>query len=89
MTQTIHGRITNYRTGPKAQSEKECLVEFETINSQGLADQLIGQKVTWKNGKCTIFGKVRGAHGKNGKVRVRFSRGVPGLAIGKLVELKS
>ena len=36
-----------------------------------------------------IFGKVRGAHGKNGMVRVRFSRGVPGQAIGTLVELKS
>jgi large subunit ribosomal protein L35Ae len=89
LTQTIHGRITNYRTGPKSQSSKECLVEFETINSNGLADQLIGQKVAWKNGNNTIFGKVRGAHGKNGMVRVRFSRGVPGQAIGKLVELKS
>ena len=89
MTQTIRGRITNYRTGPKSQTSKECLIEFETVNSEALACKLIGQKVAWKSGNSKIFGKVRGAHGKNGMVRVRFSRGVPGQAIGTLVELKS
>jgi large subunit ribosomal protein L35Ae len=89
LTQTIHGRITNYRTGPKSQTSKECLIEFEKVNSEALACKLIGQKVAWKNGSSKIFGKVRGAHGKNGMVRVRFSRGVPGQAIGTLVELKS
>ena len=89
MTQTIHGRITNYRTGPKSQTSRECLIEFETVNSEALACKLIGQKVAWKNGTSKIFGKVRGAHGKNGMVRVRFSRGVPGQAIGTRVELKS
>ena len=87
MVQTLYGRITNYRTGPKSQTSKECLIEFETINSAGLAGKLVGQKVTWKNGNSSLVGKVRGAHGKNGMVRVRFPHGVPGQAIGTSVKL--
>ena len=87
MTQTVNGRIVNYRTGPKSQSSRECLIEFETINSAGLAGKLVGQKVTWKNGNSSFIGKVRGTHGKNGMVRVRFQHGVPGQAIGTIVKL--
>ena len=89
MTQTLRGRIVNYRTGPKSQTSSECLIEFETVNSGSLAGKLVGQKVSWKNGKNKFVGKVRGTHGKNGMVRVRFPRGVPGQAIGTIVELMS
>ena len=89
LTQTVHGRIVNYRTGPKSQTSRECLIEFDTINSASLAGKLVGQRVSWKNGNGKIFGKVRGSHGKNGMVRVRFSRGVPGQAIGTIVDLIS
>jgi ribosomal protein L35AE/L33A len=89
LTQTLHGRITNYRTGPKSQTSRECLIEFETVTSASLACKLIGQTVAWKNGNSKFLGKIRGAHGKNGIVRVRFPHGVPGQAIGSIVELKS
>jgi len=89
LTQTLQGRITNYRTGPKSQTSKECLIEFETVNSAALAGKLVGQKVSWKNGSGKMLGKIRGAHGKNGMVRVRFPHGVPGQAIGTIVELIS
>lgn len=85
----VHGRITNYRTGPKEQTSQECLIEFENVTSVALASKLIGQKVTWKNGTTKLIGKVRGPHGKNGMVRVRFVHGVPGQAIGSIVELMS
>ena len=85
----IQGRITNYRTGIKEQTSNECLIEFENVTSAGQASQLVGQKVTWKNGASTLVGKIRGPHGKNGMVRVRFVRGVPGQAIGSIVELSS
>jgi large subunit ribosomal protein L35Ae len=87
LAQKIHGRITNYRTGPKEQTSNECLIEFENVNSEALASKLVGQKVTWKNETTKLVGKVRGPHGKNGMVRVRFPRGVPGQAIGSVVEL--
>ena len=87
LTQRIHGRITNYRIGIRAQAPKECLIEFENVNSASLAGKLIGQKVIWTSGNNKFTGKIVGAHGKNGMVRVRFARPVPGQAIGTIVEL--
>ena len=89
LAQKVRGRITNYRTGIREQTSNECLIEFENVNSVSLASKLVGQKVTWTNGTTKLIGKIRGPHGKNGMVRVRFVRGVPGQAIGTVVELKS
>jgi large subunit ribosomal protein L35Ae len=89
LSQKVQGRITNYRTGIREQTSNECLIEFENVTSAGLASKLVGQKVAWKNGKTKLIGKIRGPHGKNGMVRVRFTRGVPGQAIGSIVELIS
>ena len=89
LPQTIHGRIINYRTGPKSQTSRECLIEFETIDSASLAGRLVGQKVIWKKGTNKFIGKIMGAHGRNGMVRVKFVHGVPGQAIGTIVELLS
>ena len=89
LSQKVQGRIVNYRTGPKSQSSRECLVEFETFDSASLAGKLVGQKVTWTSGNCKFIGKVMGAHGKNGLVRVKFPHGVPGQAIGSWVKLGS
>ncbi len=36
-----------------------------------------------------MIGKITGAHGRNGMVKVRFKHGVPGQAIGTIVELMS
>jgi large subunit ribosomal protein L35Ae len=89
LTQRVYGRITNYRTGIKAQMSRECLIEFEHIDSASLAGKLVGQKVAWKSGNSKLVGKIMGPHGRNGMVRVRFVHGVPGQAIGTLVELVS
>ena len=89
LPQKVHGRITNYRTGIREQTSNECLIEFENVTTASLASKLVGQKVTWTNGATKLVGKIRGPHGKNGMVRVRFVRGVPGQAIGSIVELTS
>ena len=89
LSQKVQGRITNYRTGIREQTSNECLIEFENITSAGLASKLVGQKVTWTNGTTKLTGKIRGPHGKNGMVKVRFVRGVPGQAVGSIVELIS
>jgi ribosomal protein L35AE/L33A len=86
LSQNINGRITNYRIGIRAQQPKECLIEFDNINSTA-AGKLVGQKVVWMNGKTPVTGKIVGMHGKNGMVRVKFARPVPGQAIGTTVEL--
>ncbi len=89
MSQTIYGRITNYRVGNKSQTPQECLVEFKGINTVALAGNLVGQKVAWKSKENVRLGQVKGLHGRNGIVKVRFRRGVPGQAIGTVVEIVS
>lgn len=89
LSQKTFGRITNYRTGPKAQQPKECLIEFDNVTSASIAGKLLGQKVLWKSGKSKFTGKIVGMHGKNGTVRAKFAKPVPGQAIGTLIELVS
>ena len=89
LSQIVHGRIVNYRTGPKAQYSRQCLIELETIDSASLAGKLVGQKVTWKSGNNKFVGRIMSTHGRNGMVIVRFTHGVPGQAIGTRVELAS
>ncbi len=84
----INGRITNYRTGPKSQQPKECLIQFNTVEP-GSIGKLVGQKVIWTNGKNLFRGKIVGMHGRNSMVRVKFARPLPGQAIGTVVELIS
>jgi len=64
-------------------------VEFQGLKSVALAGKLVGQKVAWKSGQIVRLGQVKGLHGKNGTVKVRFRRGVPGKAIGTVVEIVS
>ena len=87
MSQPIYGTIVNYRIGIKTQNTKECLIQFAHINSASLVGQLIQRKVVWKQGDCKLIGKISGAHGKNGVVKVKFQKGVPGQALGTTVEL--
>jgi large subunit ribosomal protein L35Ae len=83
-----YGRITNYRKGPKAQQTKECLIELQNITSASTAGKLVGQKILYKDEFKNLFnGKIVGAHGGNGMVRVKFVRPIPGQALGGIVEL--
>jgi len=77
----------NYRIGIRTQMSRECLVQFTDIISAAKAGQLIGQKVVWKGENKKLTGRIMGFHGKNGAVRVKFKKGVPGQALGTTVEL--
>jgi large subunit ribosomal protein L35Ae len=82
----IEGVIVNYRTGPKTQRSKECIIQFSEIKSANDAARLIGRKVAWPVGKRTVKGTIVALHGKNGLVRARFRKGLPGL-IGTRIEI--
>jgi large subunit ribosomal protein L35Ae len=43
--------------------------------------------VVWKGEKKQFIGRIVGFHGKNGAVRVKFRKGIPGQALGTIVEL--
>src|SRR5512136_854461 len=89
MSPTTSGRIMNYRIGIRTQMPHEILVQFTDIVTTAKAGPLLGRKVVWKGSKKTFIGKIVGFHGKNGVVRVKFKKGLPGQAIGDAVELAS
>ena len=83
---TLRGAIVNYRMGPKTQRSKECIIQFASVKSAKQAARLIGRKVAWPVGERKIRGKIVAVHGKNGLVRVRFRKGLPGHT-GALIEM--
>ena len=66
---------------------RECIVQFTDVISAAKAGQFIGRKVVWKGENKKLIGKIAGFHGKNGALRVKFKKGVPGQALGTTVEL--
>ncbi len=89
MAQSTRAIIVNYRIGPKSQSPKECILQFAHTSSVSEASKLIGRKVIWKEQNNAHIGRIVTIHGKNGLVRARFRKGVPGQALGSTVELVS
>jgi len=87
LSKPVYGTIVNYRIGMRKQNPKECLIQFAHVNSASLACQLINRKVVWRQGDIKLMGKIAGSHGKNGVVKVKFRKGVPGQALGTPVEL--
>jgi large subunit ribosomal protein L35Ae len=87
LSQPVYGRIMNYRIGIRTQYSRECLIKFTGVDSAAQAGHLMGQKVVWKGENKKLVGKILGFHGKNGAVRVKFKKGVPGQALGTTVEL--
>src|SRR4030042_741280 len=83
LSQPVIGRIMNYRIGIRTQMTSECLIQFAH------AGQFIGKRVVWKGVNKNLMGRIVGFHGRNGVVRARFKRGVPGQALGTTVELLS
>ena len=74
----VEGVVVSFRTGPKTQSSKECIIQFLGIKSSGEAGRFIGRKVVCEIGKGTVRGKVVALHGTKGLVRARFRKGLPG-----------
>jgi len=87
VSKTSQGVIVSCRRGPKTQKPKEYILRFPGIESVGGAARLIGRKVAWPVRKHEARGKIVALHGKNGLVRARFRKGVPGQALGSPIEI--
>jgi len=87
MSKDLYGLIVGYRTGPRTQRSKECILKFPSIRSLGEAAQLIGRKVAWPVGERKVRGKIVALHGTSGLLKARFRSGVPGQAIGTRIEV--
>lgn len=82
--------ILNFRRGRHTQTMNQLLLEIPGVDSRSMASGFIGKRVKWTSPgklKKEIFGKITNVHGSNGVVRARFSRGLPGNAVGKRVEI--
>jgi len=75
------------RRGPKTQKMNEYVLSFPGIESVNEAAHLIGRKVAWPVGEHKVRGKIVALHGKNGLVRARFRKGIPGQALGSPMEI--
>jgi large subunit ribosomal protein L35Ae len=89
MSQQVYARIVNYRIGPREQSSKEILIQIIGTDQASKNGQFVGKKVVWKNKTAKLVGQVVGLHGKNGLLKAKFKKGVPGQALGTNVELIS
>mgnify|MGYP002397250754 CR=1 FL=1 len=87
VSKIVQGLIVSCRRGPKTQKSKEYLLSFPGIESVSEAARLVGRRVAWPIGKHEARGKIVALHGKNGLVRARFRKGVPGQALGTPVEI--
>jgi large subunit ribosomal protein L35Ae len=82
--------ILSFRRGRHTQRTNQFLVEIEGADTRAKASLYIGKRVIWTSPgklKKKIHGKITTTHGNNGVLRARFSRGLPGTAVGTRVEL--
>ncbi|PIY60652.1 50S ribosomal protein L35ae [Candidatus Woesearchaeota archaeon CG_4_10_14_0_8_um_filter_47_5] len=84
----MKGIISNFKQGRHTVSKNQMVVLVPSVASRADAQKLVGKKVVWKSpaGK-ELSGVVASPHGNKGALRVRFSTGMPGQAIGHEVIL--
>jgi large subunit ribosomal protein L35Ae len=80
--------ILSYRRGARTMHGNQMLLEIADVDSKELASRYIGKGVVWTSpAKKQIYGKITNTHGNNGVVRARFSKGLPGTAVGTKVDI--
>ena len=84
----MEGIINNFRRSKRKPSENQMIVLIDGINNKADAKNLVGKKVVYNTGKKDITGKISSPHGNTGAVRVIFSTGMPGQAVGKKVKIE-
>lgn len=85
----VKGKVIQFRRGRHTIHERHMLIEIPEVDTKEKTNKFIGKEVEWKSpaGKL-IKGKISGAHGNKGVVRVIFEKGLPGQAVTTEVEIK-
>jgi ribosomal protein L35AE/L33A len=84
----MQGIISNFRRGKRKVSDNQMIVIVDGIKKKEDAKKLVGKKVVYNTGKKEMLGKISFPHGNQGAVRVIFSTGMPGQAVGKKVKIE-
>lgn len=83
--------ISNFRRGRHTVRGNQLIIKPEGIDNAEQAKSLIGKKVVWKsnaNEPKEIRGEITALHGRNGFLRARFEKGMPGQALGTEVNIE-
>jgi ribosomal protein L35AE/L33A len=80
MKEDYYGVVQNYRRGPKSQKTKDCLIKIYNLNHNKI--NFLGKIVGWPSTNPCFYGKITRPHGRKGTFRVRFSKNLPGQALG-------
>lgn len=87
----MQGTIVNFRGSRRRKSERQMIILIEGLDKKEKAKELIGKNIAWTapgKKKTTITGKISAAHGNKGALRAIFERGMPGQALGEIVEIQ-
>jgi len=79
--------VTNFRVGPRSQKNNELLLKIPDIEDASSASKYIRRKVVCSFHGKKIIGKIIEPHGRNGIVRARFRKGLPGCIVGEKVQV--
>lgn len=84
----MKGLLANHRRGRHTQRTNQFLVDVEGCDTKAMASGFIGRRVVWRSpsGK-EIFGRITQVHGTRGTLRARFTRGLPGDALGGMIDI--
>ena len=81
--------FTGYRGGLHTQRNKQVLLTIEHIDTRDKAAQYIGRNVIWRRPRGNaLIGKITGVHGRNGVLKARFKKGLPGQAVGVELDIR-
>ncbi len=85
----MKGTVRSFRRGKTKLKPRHFIIEVDSIKNLAEAKKLIGKQVIWKSpAKRELKGTITSTHGNLGKLRVVFSKGLPGQAINTEVEVK-
>lgn len=80
-------KILSYRRGRKTQKVNQAIALIDKVNNREEAKKYIGKRVEIAFSKSSIKGVIVKPHGDNGRVIIRFRRGLPGQAMNKEVKM--
>jgi ribosomal protein L35AE/L33A len=83
----MEGVIVHYRQNRHTQDGNQIIVQATGVDSKEAAEKLVGKNVTWNTGKKDMVGTVASTHGNSGAIRVVFTTGMPGQALGTKVSI--
>lgn len=87
----MKGKIASFRRSRHTTKGNQMILRVDKIDSKEDAEKLVGKKVVWKSpGKEAkeIKGEITAIHGRNGFLRARFEKGMPGQSLGSDVEIQ-